>query len=246
MAASSFLPTAFRWVFTVLEVLAGLAAVCLIIVTLVNPSLPPGAKFGPVEGQFLDQPASMALHAPATGEGNSEFVATIFDGKVTLRTKEAAGFIELLKEYGLPTLLVYAIFLAALFDVLRRLFRNVGRGQSFTPQSVQLVQIVGGSLIAFSILSGIAESWFAHAAYSYLAGHTDITISGTLVHLPPPAGEDGFRYGHPSGSGFWSNHDGIHFDHLFGTTFWCGLLVLALAEVFRQGLALKRDNELTV
>jgi hypothetical protein len=28
--------------------------------------------------------------------------------------------------------------------------------------------------------------------------------------------------------------------------FFCGLLVLALAEVFRQGLALQRDSDLTV
>ena len=94
--------------------------------------------------------------------------------------------IELLKGYGLPIILINAVFFAALFELLRRLFRNVGRGDSFTPQSVRLVQIIGGALIVFSLISAVGESWFAHAMYAYLTEHTQIAISGTSVRCRPP------------------------------------------------------------
>ena len=136
--------------------------------------------------------------------------------------------IELLKRYGLPLLLIKSIFLAVLFDLLRRLFRNVGRGESFTRQSVYLVQLVGVALIVFSVASAFVESWFAGAVYGYLAGHATLTISGTSLHLPQLHGSSIGRGG------------------LGGSVFFPGLLVLALSEVFRQGLALKSEHDLTV
>ena len=120
------------------------------------------------------------------------------------------------------------LFLTVLFELLRRLFRNVGRGESFTPQSVRLVQSIGVSLIVFWLLSSFAVSWF-YAAYDFISQHTQIAVSGTPVKLPP-AGPHG-----------WFGEI-----HIFDWVFFSGLLILALAEVFRQGLALKRDNELTV
>jgi hypothetical protein len=113
---------------------------------------------------------------------------------------------------------------------LRRLFRNVDSGQSFTTQSVRLVQIVGGSLIVFSLVTSIAESWFAYEMYGYLVDHAQIAVSGTPVQPPPAQPPPWLGQGFP-----------LHRPALFA-----GLLVLALAEVFRQGLALQRDNDLTV
>jgi len=153
-----------------------------------------------------------------------------FYGNVAVTVDSPAVAIELFKTYGLPVLLIYAVFFTALFELLRRLFRNVGLGDSFTPQSVRLVQIVGGALIVFSLVSAIGESWFAYAMYGYLVEHTQIAISGTPVQLPPADRPPWFGYKSPFDS----------------PEFFAGLLVLALAEVFRQGLALQRDNDLTV
>ena len=226
---SHFLPKLFRWVFTVLAVLTALAAVGLIAVILVDPTLPPDARFGPVHGKFMGQPATLALQPDASGQGEPALSARAFNGNVTMTVDKPSGAIELLKRYGLPLLLIYAVFFAALFELLRRLFRNVGRGDSFTPQSVRLVQIVGGALIVFSLISAVGESWFAHAMYAYLTEHTQIAISGTSVRLPPAENTQliaRLPFGSP--------------------VFLSGLLVLALAEVFRQGLALQRESDLTV
>ena len=226
---SHFLPKLFRWVFTGLAVLTALAAVVLIAVILVDPTLPPDARFGPVHGQLMGQPATLALQPHASGQGEPALSARAFNGNVTMTVDKPAGAIELLKRYGLPLLLIYAVFFAALFELLRRLFRNVGRGESFTPQNVRLVQVVGGALIIFSLISAVGESWFAHAMYAYLTEHTQFAISGTSIRLPP-AENTQLVVRLPFGS----------------PVFLSGLLVLALAEVFRQGLALQRESDLTV
>lgn len=227
---SRFLPRLFRAAFAVLAVLASIAAVFIVVVMLVDPELPRGAHFGPSHGNILGQPASFGLQPIAEGQVESTLYLRAFDGNVSLTINQPAGVVELLKAYGLPVLLMYAVFFAALFELLRRLFRNVGSGNSFTTQSVRLVQIVGGSLVVFSLVTAIAESWFAYAMYDYLVQHAQIAISGTPVQPPPAQRPPWLGHGFP-----------LHRPALFA-----GLLVLALAEVFRQGLALQRDNDLTV
>jgi len=95
---------------------------------------------------------------------------------------------------------------------------------------VRLVQVVGGALIVFSLVAAIAESWFAYAMYGYLSEHAQVAVSGAPLTLPPAHRPPLFGHGFP-----------LHRPALFA-----GLLVLALAEVFRQGLALQRDSDLTV
>ena len=227
---SPVLPKFFRLAFTVLAVLAAFCAVCIVVVMLVDPELPPDARYGPVNGKFLGQSVSATLQPGDSDQAEPTLNLRAFDGNVAMTVNEPAGAVELIKGYGLPILLSYAVFFTALFELLRRLFRNVGQGESLTPQSVRLVQIVGGSLIVFSLVAAVGESWFAYAMYGYLAEHTQIAISGTPVQLPPAERPPWLWYESPFGS----------------AEFLAGLLVLALAEVFRQGLALKRDSELTV
>jgi hypothetical protein len=224
------LPRLFRVAFAILGVLAAFAAVCVIAAMLIDPELPPGAHFGPVHGDVLGQPAAFGLQPDANGQAEPGLYLRAFSGNVAVTVTRPAGAVELFKAYGLPVLLIYLVFFAALFELLRRLFRNVGSGQSFTQQSVRLVQIAGGSLIVFSLVTAIAESWFAYAMYGYLAEHAQIAISGTPVQLPPAQRPPWLGHGFP----------------LHRSAFFAGLLVLALAEVFRQGLALQRDSDLTV
>jgi Protein of unknown function (DUF2975) len=224
------LPKLFRVAFAGLAILAALCAVCVVAAMLMGPELPPDARYGPVNGTFLGQPASLVVHPGSEGRAEPALELRAFGGDVAVTVNRAAGAVRLLNAYGLPVLLVYAVFFAALFELLRRLFRNVGRGESFSPQSVRLVQVVGGSLIVFAFVTAVAESWFAYAMYDYLEQYTQFTISGTPVQLPPADRPPWLGYESPFGS----------------AELLAGLLVLALAEVFRQGLALQRDNELTI
>jgi hypothetical protein len=223
MAPVGFLPKFFRWLFTVLEVLCVLAAVGIALVYLVDPRLPPGTQFGPLAVDFAGQPGTVAMR-PSSND--SDFTVTALGGNVVLFVAQAGGLIEVAKQYGLPAIFIGAVFLVVLFDLLRRLFRNVARGNSFTRQSVFFVQLIGVSLIVYSLISAYAKSWFAGAMLAYLSRHAVLTVSGTPLRLPPPEGMDGFS--------------------LDGTLFLAGLLVLALSEVFRQGLTLKSEHDLTV
>ena len=228
MASVSILPRIFQWVFLILAMAFALAAVLVGILMLVNPHMPAGAHMGPAQVDLGGQAGTVLLQA--TG-GDSDFLATAFGGNVSLVVGKASGLVELLKQYGLPLILLNMLFLAALFELLRRLFRNVGRGQSFTRDTIGLVQGVGGLLILFSFVLSFAEGLFLYHLITYLVQHAVVTISGTAVHIPAPSYEM-----FPQGHGF-----------VFGSPlFFSGLLVLALSEVFRQGLALKSEHDLTV
>jgi hypothetical protein len=227
-SGSIILPRIFHWVFLVLAILFAWVAVVVAIVMLANPHMPAGAHLGPAQFTLAGQPGTIALRSTGT---DSDFLGTAFGGNVSVAVEKAGGLVKLLKHYGLPLILTKMIFLAALFELLRRLFRNVGRGESFRRDTIRLVQGVGGLLILFSFFLAFAEGLFFHNVFTYLAQHAVITISGTAVHFPAPDYE------------MFSKDHGA----LFGSPlFFSGLLVLALSEVFRQGLALKDENALTI
>jgi hypothetical protein len=222
---SSFLPKLFRWVFTVMVVLMVIGALGICIAMIIDPGLPAGFHFGPQQVDILGQPGTVTLR-PVGGDSN--FTVTALRNSVSITIEQAGGFVRVLVRNGLPVALMHVVFLGVMFELLRRLFRNVERGESFTRQTVLLVQFVGLSLLAFSVVSAFGEIWLWHAAYGYAAGHATLTIQGQQLHLPPMSG--------------------VPFPHSQGGSpiFFSGLLVLALSEVFRQGLALKSEHDLTV
>lgn len=224
------LPHIFRWLFTVLVVVMGIVAFAICVLMVVDPRLPASAHFGPATTNILGQPGTIALKPT---DGDFQFTIDALKGNLLLTVNKVGGVIEILKHYGLPVLLINVIFSGAIFELLRRLFRNVGHGKSFTRQSVALVQWIGGALILYSFVSALAVGWLAHAYIGYVVQHAVITISGTPVRFPT------FRD---------VTVPGIFFRRFpFGAPeFFSGLLVLALSEVFRQGLALKNENDLTV
>ena len=222
---SSFLPKLFRWVFTALVVLMVIGALGICVALIIDPGLPAGTHFGPKYVEILGQPGTIALRPVGS---DSNFTVTALRNTVSISIEKAGGFIQVLVRNGLPVALMHVVFLGALFELLRRLFRNVERGESFTRQTVLMVQFVGLTLIVFSILSAFAESWFWHAAYGYAASHATLTVQGNQLHLPAM-----------NGAPFPRSQGG-------SPIFFSGLLVLALSEVFRQGLALKSEHDLTV
>ena len=228
MASVSILPRIFQWVFLALAVLAAFVAFVASAILLINPHVPASAHFGPVAIDFAGQPGSVALH-PAGGD--LEFTMSAFRGAVTLVVGQARGLVDVAKHYLLPLWLVQMLFFAALFDLLRRLFRNVGRGDSFTPNTVRLVQVLSGLLILFAYVLSFLQGLATHAIFTYFAQHAVITSYGAQVHLPDP------RYVMLPRGGFFP---------VTNTLFFSGLLVLALSEVFRQGLALRKEHELTI
>ncbi len=210
----SWLPRVLRWVFGACTIFLGIGAVAILIVLAVDPKLPANTSFGTAKMEVLGLPGTVFLE-------NSTLGAQFAHDGLAVRVHDASGLFEVVKHAGLPVALLQIAFFMLLFELLRRLFRNVGRGESFTRPTLRLVQIIGFSLLVFSFLSAGAEAWFVTVLFDYLSHHTAVTVSGMAVRFPQ-APE--FHFGIGSGFPFRS------------PLFFSGLLVLALSEVFRQDL----------
>lgn len=161
-----------------------------------------------------------------TDRGSTVVVATAVRQTVRLKGAKDEEFLRLMKRTALPAGIVYVVILAGLFDLMRRLFRNVARGDSFSPGSVRLVRIVGVSLIGLSLASLVSDHLLSMTVAEYFnqrAAHGGVAPF-RLIGV--------------------SSADGMTFE--LNSYFFSGLLVLALSEVFRQGLKLKQDSELTI
>lgn len=211
-----------KWLFVVCMVGCILGAVAVTIVMVIDPKLSSLGGNAHFDFDLLGQNGNVTL-------SNKTAVADWMRGNVHVQVNDANGLFEVIKNHGLPLALMFTLFYAALFDLLRRVFRNVVRGDSFTRNTLRLVQIVGLALVVFSFVSAAAEGWFYFALTDYLTHHSSATLAGSPVPI--------------SGKTFDFNDHG---DGIFNSLFLTGLLVLALSEVFRQGLVLKNENDLTV
>jgi len=117
-----------------------------------------------------------------------------------------------------------ALLGAALFlmRLLRDLCARVEKGEVFSEETLRLVRNIGLLYVAFSLFDLLTRAWSMYLLGGYLARQATVTgIDGTfaanLGSLPVATG---------------------------GVVE--GLVILLLAEAFRQGLALKQEADLTV
>jgi hypothetical protein len=211
-----------KWLFVVCMAGCIIGAVAVTIVMVLDPKLASLGGSAHLNFDLLGQNGNVTL-------SNKTAVADWMRGNVHVQVNDANGLFEVIKHHGLPLALMFTVFYAVLFDLLRRVFRNVVRGDSFTTNTLRLVQVVGLALVVFSFVSAAAEGWFYFALTDYLTHHASATLAGSPVAL--------------SSKMLNSDSEG---GGLFNSLFLTGLLVLALSEVFRQGLVLKNENDLTV
>jgi hypothetical protein len=140
---------------------------------------------------------------------------------------------KMIKACELPVILLNAAFLFVLCELLRRQFRNVERGETFSEPNIRLVRKIGVTILAFALLSGVAQCWYNYEITTYLQPY--VTVQGIHMVLVAPTG--------PSAITFSFGHFDFHIG--LGRLLF-GLLVLSLGEVFRQGLALKEETALTI
>jgi hypothetical protein len=231
MKTRSQLPKYFRRLFALLEILAmvGAAIVCALILGL--PRISDHAKLGFVVGLV---PESGALTVQV-GDSKAESISiNNLQGTLLVNSLgDGNGLLALTRWYTLPLVIAYAAYIAVLFDLLRRLFRNVERGESFTERSVHLVHKIGMTIILFTLLSAMAAWWHNRSIITYLQQHG--TIEGVKMTFKAPS----------ANSIIVLRSDEFDIPISWGGIL-TGLLILSLGEVFRQGLALKQDNELTI
>jgi len=179
---------------------------------------PPKLEYGNVSfGSFRLRPDPSALQLNSRNARAGAVQIDNIEGTVTIKRPEKAS--EVLASVRWPFL---ACMLCtggaglAVLDLLRRMFRSAGRGEVFTNTNIRYVRSIGWLLIASSFLKLLSAMWLVAQMASYVTGHT--------------AGNVGLE----------NSFDGDL--HMLGA----GFVILALAEVFRQGLALKEESSLTI
>jgi hypothetical protein len=127
-----------------------------------------------------------------------------------------------------------SLILFAIAHLLWRLCQAVERGDVFSPGNYRLVRWLGTALVARPIIGLIAETWQHACVAHYVEDHVWFEGVRPIVSA--------------SDLGWWEQvvENTVHYGNFDFSLFVTGLLVLALAEVFRRGLALKQENDLTV
>jgi len=259
MKPTNRLPKIIRWMFFAFELLALLGVAGSFILALITVALPGVAaniqwglppvglvpqtgalSSGPTTGLTISlppvsgTPESGALAVQLDPPLKEEIAIVGLQGSVVVKNSSGIGGVlsSISEWYGPPLLLIWSAFLAVLFDLLRRLFRHVEQGDSFTERNIRLVHRIGLSIIAFTLISSAANGIIA------------LTMCSCLNHNPTV---EGIRMTFIPAGNITMGSDSHHFVFQFGFSgILAGLLVLALGEVFRQGLLLKQENELTI
>jgi hypothetical protein len=160
--------------------------------------------------------------APATHNSHSpEFQIT--RAQVDVRgSSDDAELRNLSRFVETPLMIGIAVGGIGICYLLRRLCRNVERGDVFSTTNVVLLRKLGWVIVVFYVGASLLEFWRNERVAAYVAHHT------AAIHVAPTT-----------------------FEHLFLSLapiagLVLGLLTLVLAEVFRYGLTLKDEADLTV
>ncbi len=139
------------------------------------------------------------------------------------------GLVAVLHQTVMPAMFVMIVFSYMLLTFLRNLCANIEVGEVFTKDNLRLIRGIGFTLVSYNLANIVIGFWSSAVMGNYLGENAILknglsfskTASSVQFDLP--------QY-------FISNPGGL----------LAGCLVLMLTEAFRQGLALKTENDLTV
>ena len=126
----------------------------------------------------------------------------------------------------IPTFLIGLTLIWLILGRLRDLCANVEQGEIFSEKNLLLVRSLGVLLVISNLSEAAVQVWGRFMLGDYLRTHASLT---GVASLP------GLSYSWP-----------VNYPGDFAQGLVTGLLVLALSEAFRQRLALKAENNLTV
>lgn len=139
------------------------------------------------------------------------------------------GLVAALHKTVMPAMFVVVVFSYMLATSLRNLCANIEAGEVFTKDNLRLIRGIGSTLVWYSLANIVIGFWSSAVMGNYLRENAILKA--------------GLSYSKFAGS--------VQFDlpqHLLSNSggLLVGCLVLMLTEAFRQGLALKIENDLTI
>jgi len=181
--------------------------------------------------QFEPQP-SLPPMAFNDGAGGTVALQNVSGDLVVKQAANSSTLLTLLRlRYAYDCLRF--ILGCAIFSLLRRLFDNVKLGEAFSLKSVQLIRRIGWTFAGYAVAASLLAS-----VLDWVIGH-DLRQHLTLDHL-----RTAFVSADPIGGlSIFINELHVTLDL---TIVGGALLTFVLAEVFRQGVLLQQDHDLTV
>lgn len=148
--------------------------------------------------------------------------------------EDISGYLAAVRGPGIATVLFVGAMMFGICELLRRLFKNVSRGDAFTEANVKNLHKIGVMILLLTFGGNLLASWTLANMAGYLSEHVEAT--GIEIDYTP-------TNHHRRGLSLYADYFVLNIDAvgIFG-----GLLVLALGEAFRQGLKLREENDLTI
>jgi hypothetical protein len=169
-------------------------------------------------GRFRFRSGEDARHLDAPGNDHGVVIDAL-EGSFTFpNSANASEILAPVKWPCICNILSTGVITIAILELLGRMFRKVEEGEIFTKRSIRHAQMIGFLFLASSLCKGGMAGWLKSAMGAVVLQHVP---TGT-IYLNTSANGD------------------------FGPGLVTGLVILALAEVFRQGLVLKEENALTI
>lgn len=231
MKSEPVLPRILKVTFAVLETVTVLVIAILMVLVWFPPASAAKAAYDLGDVQFVPS-AGPAILVQKAGE---ELEIKNLHGTVSISPSQSPNGLDAsIKWATVPLILVNGGFFLVLCELLRRLFRNVERRESFSSVNIRLVRRVGLAILLFTLLSAVAESYFGYSVLRYLGPSG--ALMGQEVLLTPASAEN---------AAIKMSSAQVQFSLNFSSLL-AGLVVIALSEVFRQGRQLQEENQLTI
>jgi hypothetical protein len=161
-------------------------------------------------------------HVQATGAASGDVALSWVRGTLRVDSMSADAELAALGRWRFFLRLATPAFFYVCIDLLWRLCRNVEQGEVFSESNTRYVRNLGFAILVYQAVACAAGFWYARLIDGFLQHR--IVAEGVKLKL----------------------HWGSGVFPLDVSLIVTGLLLLVLGEVFRQGLALKKENELTV
>jgi hypothetical protein len=218
-----------RFLFGFLRGLMIFCAVVIVMSVLLLPVLPsrtvaqrPLSSWDVLADVTLTfEPGAYRVQATKAAAGDVELAE--IRGKFLGNSRSADAEIASLSRWHIFLRLVVDLaFCFEVLDLLWRLCRNVEKGEVFSESNTRYVRNLGLVILVYQAIACAAGFWYARMIDGFLQQR--VVAEGVKLKL----------------------HWGAEVFPMDPTLIVTGLLLLMLGEVFRQGLALKKENELTV
>ena len=212
---------AFFGVAQLFTLIVGVCSLALLLVSFALPTVPiMGLNFDDVSLKAESTP--LVIRSPTSGAEDIRVIR--LTGVLELNPHSSdRGLATAVRWTLLPGMIIGLSFSWVSLGLLRKLCARVERGEIFSEANLRSIRSLGITLVSWSLTAVVMRLWSSYLLGGYLAEHA--RFSGLNARLE-------------SGSAPVVT---FPFSDLI-----IGLLVLLLAEAFRQGLALKKENDLTV